>query len=127
MKSVDRFWVLVVLSVLLCGTVGAQKVADVKNDAYGSWSKTNQNDRIVWLNGVLSGVHYLVVRYSQEMADSRIIAFLPRKVNTGELYQLVERVYAYEGWRSVPIVDIVVRWTLWKEELDRIEMKGGRL
>lgn len=99
-----------------------ESVFDVRNDSYASWSKTEKADQLTWINGVLSGLHYLAVRYASEQRDSRILEYVPNKMPSNQIQIIVDRVYRNEANRLVPIVDIVIRAKEWKQAL---ENKGG--
>jgi hypothetical protein len=123
--KLDKRLVLGVFLVLFTVTSFAdfpQTVFDVRNDAYASWSKTEKEDQLTWINGVLSGLHYLAVRYASEKRDSRILEYVPNGLPSNQIQSIVDRVYRNEANRLVPIVDIVIRAKEWKQAL---ENQGG--
>jgi len=125
MKMIDRKYVMVVLLVLLAGTTWAQH--DVRFDSYGSWSKTPTKSQVVWINGMLSGVHYLAVRYATEQKDSRIIQYVPNEVSSLDIQTLIDFVYQYDDWKPVPVVDMVIRYQYWVEKAsNRFYEEEGR-
>ena len=111
-------WKVVLFLVLLGGTMTFGQVADVRYDAYGSWVKTSRTNQLVWVNGVLSGVHYLAVRFATEKKDDRILQYVPNYVPSTTLQDLIDDVYSYQEYRSVPIVDIVIRSKMWMEIIE---------
>jgi len=94
-----------------------ENVFDVRNDSYASWSKTEKADQLTWINGVLSGLHYLAVRYASEKRDSRILEYVPNRMPSNQIQVIVDRVYRDEANRLVPIVDIVIRARQWQQAL----------
>lgn len=113
---------LVLFTVTSFAGLFGETVFDVRNDSYASWSKTSKEDQLTWINGVLSGLHYLAVRYASEQRDSRILEYVPNRIPSTQIQIIVDRVYRNEANRLVPIVDIVIRAKEWKQAL---ENQGG--
>ena len=121
-KSVVVGVFLVLFTVTSFVGLAGETVFDVRNDAYASWSKTEKEDQLTWINGVLSGLHYLAVRYASEKRDSRILEYVPNGLPSTQIQSIVDRVYRNEANRLVPIVDIVIRARQWERTL---ENQGG--
>jgi hypothetical protein len=112
-RSLDKWIVLGLLLVLLTGTLVAQAREGLQFAAYPTWANSREDDRLAYINGVMSGAYYVAITYMLENPGKGLPAIdhlIPRGINVGDMATLIATVYRYPENREIATVAIICNW-----------------
>jgi hypothetical protein len=121
MKRLDKLLVLGLVLVLLTGTLFAQS-DDLQRANYSSWAVSNRAERVSFVAGVMAGAYYVAIMYMSENEGKGVAPiehWVPKNITTGEMANLIERVYAKQEYRTIPTVAIICNWEYFADLLRR--------